>query len=437
MEVNVSKSVANNIRVRFAPSPTGALHIGSARTALFNYLFAKKNAGEIILRIEDTDKERNQDIFEKDIKDNLKWLGLNWGEEYKQSDRTDFYQKYLNQLVAGDKAYSKDGAYYFRTPTDGKIIVDDLIRGKVEFTAEAFDDFVIAKSNGDFIFHFVNVVDDWQMKISHVIRGEDHLSNTPKHILLFQAFGAEPPKYAHIPLILNPDRTKMSKRSGDVNFVDYINKGYLPIALINFLAQLGWSEPSAKEFFDLEELIQVFDLSRVQKAGAVFDIKYLNHLNHHYLNQMPLAEYYKLAKPHLPFAGTDEYHQQVLKLLQDRAEYLAELPKLAEYFYQSPEYDKDLLVFKKSTPALTGRGLQAAHKVLSALAPSSWTETGLQQVLDDTIVAEGLTAGDLFWPVRAALSGLSGSPSPVELLAVLGKTESLQRLEIAITKLNG
>ncbi|MBU1092067.1 glutamate--tRNA ligase [Patescibacteria group bacterium] len=437
MEAKMDNLSAKDVRVRFAPSPTGALHIGSARTALFNYLFAKKNNGIVILRIEDTDKERSQDIFEQDIKENLIWLGLGWDEEYKQSERTELYQKYLDQLINEDKIYLKDGAYYFRTPTTGKIIVDDLIRGQVEFDATSFDDFVIAKSNGDFIFHFVNVIDDWQMQISHVIRGEDHLSNTPKHILLFQALGATPPKYAHIPLILNPDRTKMSKRSGDVNFADYIDKGYLPIALINFLAQLGWSEPSGKEFFDLEELIQVFNLSRVQKAGAVFDIKYLNHLNHHYLNQLSLDEYYKLVKPNWPFAGTDEYHKKVLALLQDRAEYLTNLPELANYFYQAPDYEKDLLIFKKSTPQLTSQGLQTAHKVLSALDPDAWTEAGLQQVLDDTIEVEGLSAGDLFWPVRVALSGLSGSPSPVELLVVLGKEESLNRLEIAITKLNG
>lgn len=429
--------MGGEIRVRFAPSPTGALHIGSARTALFNYLFAKKNNGKMILRIEDTDKERSQIIFEQDIKKGLEWLGLSWDEEYKQSLRIDIYQKYLDQLIKEDRAYLKDGAYYFRTPLEGKIIVDDLIRGQVEFDANSFDDFVIAKSNGDFIFHFVNVVDDWQMKISHIIRGEDHLSNTPKHILLFQAFGAEPPKYAHLPLILNSDRTKMSKRFSDTNFSDYIAKGYLPIGIINFLAQLGWSDPSGQEFFSLEEQIQAFDLTRVQKAGAVFDIKYLNHINHHYLSQMPFDDYYTLAEPFITFAGNPDYHKKVLKLLQERAQYLGELPELMDYFYQPKDYAMDLLVFRKSTPALTMQGLDVAYKVLTALDKSSWQEKELQQVLDDTIAVEGLTAGDLFWPVRVALSGLNGSPSPVELLSTLGKEESLKRIELAIKKLNG
>jgi len=429
--------MGGEIRVRFAPSPTGALHIGSARTALFNYLFAKKLNGKIILRIEDTDKERSQDIFEQDIKNGLKWLGLTWDEEYKQSERTKLYQKYLDQLIKEDKAYLQDGAYYFRTPTTGKIIVDDLIRGQVEFTADSFDDFVIAKSTGDFVFHFVNVIDDWQMQISHIIRGEDHLSNTPKHILLFQAFNTDPPKYAHIPLILNPDRTKMSKRSGETNFAEYITTGYLPIALINFLAQLGWSDTKGREFFDLNEQIQAFDLSRVQKAGAVFDIKYLNHINHHYLSQLSFDDYYKLAETFIPFSGTPTYHKKVLRLLQERAQYLGELSELIDYFYQAKDYETDLLIFKKSTPVLTGQGLTVAHKVLTALNKSSWQEDNLQQVLNDTIAVEGLTAGDLFWPVRVALSGLSGSPSPVELLSVLGKEESLKRIELAIKKLNG
>lgn len=425
------------MRVRFAPSPTGALHIGSVRTALFNYLFAKKHNGTVILRIEDTDKERSQKIFEKDIKKGLKWLGLTWEEEYKQSRRRALYKKYLKQLIKEKKAYLQDGAYYFKTPIEGKIIVNDIVHGKVEFEADSFDDFVIAKSNGDFVFHLVNVIDDWQMGISHVIRGEDHLSNTPKHILLFQAFGAEPPQYAHIPLILNPDRTKMSKRSGDTNFADYVTKGYLPIALINFLAQLGWSDPQGREFFNADELIQVFDLSRVQKAGAVFDIKYLNHINHHYLSQLPFDEYYKIAKKFIPFVGKPTFHKKVLKLLQERAEYLGELSELTKYFYQIEDYNKELLVFKNSTPELTGRGLAISYKVLSALGKGSFKENKLQQILDGTIAAEGLMAGDLFWPVRVALSGLSGSPSPVELLSVLGKEESLKRIEVAIKKLNG
>jgi len=424
------------VRVRFAPSPTGALHIGGARTALFNYLFAQKHNGQLILRLEDTDTERSQEIFIKDIKSGLKWLGFSFDEEYKQSERTDVYKKYLKQLQDKDLVYRHDGAIYFKTPTEGKIIVDDIIRGKVEFDATSFDDFVVVKSNGNFTFHFVNVVDDLDMQISHVIRGEDHLSNTPKHILLFRALDAKAPKYVHIPLILNPDRSKMSKRSGEVNFAEYIKKGYLPIGMINFLAQLGWSDKDGEEFFTLSELIQAFDLNRVQKAGAVFDIKYLNHINHHYLSRLSIDDYYQLAKPFILFKGTDEYHKQVLNLLQDRAQYLGQLSELMGYFYQDISYTKDLLVFKKSTPQLTIKGLRLAYQVLKDLNENSWQENNLQQILDESIAAESLSPGDVFWPIRVALSGLLGSPSPVELLTVLGKEKSIERIETALKKID-
>ncbi len=426
-----------NVRIRFAPSPTGALHIGGARTALFNYLFAKKYSGKFILRLEDTDKERSNNVFIEDIKSGLKWLGFKWDEEYKQSERFEIYKKYLQKLKDKNLIYSHDGAIYFKTPTEGKIIVKDIVRGEVEFEADSFDDFVIVKSNGDFTFHFVNVVDDLDMKISHVIRGEDHLSNTPKHILLFQALDAKVPQYAHIPLILNPDRSKMSKRSGEVNFVDYIEKGYLPIGLINFLAQLGWSDKDGEEFFTFKELIKTFDLDRVQKAGAIFDIKYLNHINHHYLAKLSLDEYYKLAKPFFSFKGSSKYHKQVLGLLQDRAQFLAQLPELMGYFYQDIDYDTKLLIFKKSTPQLTTKGLEVALKVLETIDEKSWTLNKLQQILDKTITAESILPGDIFWPIRVALSGLSGSPSPVELLEILGKKESIKRIKTSLKKLNG
>jgi len=425
------------VRVRFAPSPTGALHIGGARTALFNFLFAKKHQGQFVLRLEDTDTERSQEVFTEDIKTNLKWLGFDWDEEYKQSERKEIYQKYLQILKDKDLVYEKDGATYFKTPTQGKVIVPDIIRGNVEFEASSFDDFVVVKSDGGFTFHFVNVIDDLDMQISHVIRGEDHLSNTPKHILLFQALEATVPQYAHIPLILNPDRSKMSKRSGEVNFSEYVKKGYLPIGMINFLAQLGWSDKNGEEFFSLEELIKAFSLDRVQKAGAVFDIKYLNHINHHYLSRLSLEDYCYLAEPFIKYDGDEKYHKQVLNLLQDRAQYLGELPELMQYFYEDIDYDKDLLVFKKSTPQLTTKGLNLALEVLYNLDQSSWEESKLQQVLEEGIAAKSLSPGDVFWPIRVALSGLSGSPSPTELLEVLGKDKSIERIKTALIKIDG
>lgn len=444
------------VRVRFAPSPTGALHIGGARTALFNYIYAKGKSpstgsgsrGDFILRFEDTDKDRSETIFEDSIRNGLKWLGIKWDkkDEYYQSQRADIYQNYLSTLKAKDLIYEHDGGFYFRLPPKNKkIVVDDLVRGRIEFNSQDLDDIVLIKKDGNPTFHFANVVDDIDMKITHVIRGEDHLSNTPKHTLLYEALGAPLPQFAHIPLILNPDRTKMSKRmdavsspqAGDVDLESYIKAGYLPEAMINFLAQLGWSPPSANDFFTLTELIKMFGLNRVQKAGAVFDIKLLNHINHHYLMGKSLDEYVKLAKPFVKHirAGAKTM-RTVLSLVQDRAQTLSEIPGLIEYFFTEPKYDSQLLIFKRSSLEQTARGLDMALKVLEAISEKDWVETKLRQVLDNTVAAEDLLPGDVFWPVRVALSGLSGSPSPTELLTALGKQESLQRIAMAIKKLN-
>lgn len=424
-------------RVRFAPSPTGPLHIGSARTALFNYLYAKKNGGVFVLRFEDTDKERSQKVFEENILAGIKWLGLEVDEIYYQSKRENSYQSALKKLTDRGLIYEQDGGVYFKLPVENKkIIVEDIIRGKVEFDSKDFDDLVLFKKDGSPTFHFANVVDDIEMKITHVIRGEDHLSNTPKHILLYEALDAPLPQFAHIPLILNPDRSKMSKRTGDTNFDSYIGAGYLPEALINFLVQLGWSDPESREFLTMDEIIQSFDLSRVQKAGAVFDIKHLNHLNHHYLMQKSLDEYIQLAEPFTKqFTGDRALLESAIKLIQDRAQILSEIPELISYFFSQPEYDTPLLIFKKSSPEQTMKGLTTALKVLEAITEKDWTQEKLQSILDEATAAESLLPGDLFWPIRVALSGQEGSPSPVELLSTLGKEESISRIKIAINKM--
>jgi glutamyl-tRNA synthetase len=432
----------NKIRVRFAPSPTGPLHIGGARTTLFNYLFARQNNGVFVVRVEDTDMARSQKVFEQNIFDGLKWLGFEPDEIYHQSDRMDVYKEYAQKLTDAGLTYEQDGGLIFKIPTDNRaLVVDDIIRGKVEFNSKDFDDIVLFKKDGMPTFHFANVVDDLTMQITHVIRGEDHLSNTPKHIMLFQAFDVAPPIYAHIPLILNEDRSKMSKRSGDTALSEYIAAGYLPEAMINFLVHLGWSDKDAQEFFTLEELLKKFDLSRVQKGGAVFNIKHLNHLNHHYLMQKPLDEYIELAKPYVASVSPRNAEElpllrAALKLIQDRAQTLSEIPDLISFFFQLPPYEAELLVFKKSSPEQTLKGLSSAHKVLEVLEEGEWTMEKLQQVLDATLAAESLNPGDLFWPVRVALSGNSASPSPVELLEALGKTESLERIKTALVKIN-
>jgi glutamyl-tRNA synthetase len=463
------------VRVRFAPSPTGPLHVGGARTALFNYLYAKQVGGVFVLRFEDTDESRSEAVFEESIVSGLKWLGLNWDEEYYQSKRAEVYQTYLQKLTDAGLTYKQDGGIYFRLPTDSReIIVHDIVRGEVKFNSQDFDDIVLFKRDGTPTFHFANVVDDIDMNITHVIRGEDHLSNTPKHILLYEALGAEIPQFAHIPLILNPDRSKMSKRTGDTAVEEYQKAGYLPEAMINFLVQLGWSPPEdttpssvIRQLTDppLQELIRLFNLERVQKAGAVFDLKYLNHLNHHYLMQKSLDEYVELATPYLNVipsvaeeskqenkqdGSTDPLTRFVLSspkglpanlltralaLVQDRAQTLSEIPELIEYFFQAPDYDAKLLVFKKSSPDQTQKGLDAALKVLEVVDESEWNQAKLQQILDQVIATEGLQPGDIFWPVRVALSGEEGSPSPVELLEALSKLESISRIKTAIKKL--
>jgi glutamyl-tRNA synthetase len=426
------------VRVRFAPSPTGPLHIGSARTALFNFLYAKKHSGVFVLRYEDTDLARSQKVFEENIEQGLAWLGFKADEMYHQSERETVYRSYLQKLTDGGLTYEHDGGVYFQIPEDNrKVVVDDLIRGKVEFQSQDFDDLVLFKKDGSPTFHFANVVDDIEMGITHVIRGEDHLSNTPKHIMLYQALGATPPQFAHIPMILNEDRSKMSKRTGDVNLDDYRQNGYLPEAVINFIVQLGWSDPKSREFLTLDEVVESFDLSRVQKGGAIFSVKHLNHLNHHYLMQKTDDEYFEIAEPYIrPFLGDEALLKKALKLVQDRAKILSEIPELIDFFFTQPEYDSPLLIFKKSSPEQTAKGLDTALKVLEAIDETAWDKTRLQQILDEALVAEGLQPGDLFWPVRVALSGREASPSPVELLEALGRDESLLRIKRSINKLS-
>ena len=425
------------IKVRFAPSPTGPLHIGGARSALFNYLFARKQNGVFVLRVEDTDTERSEEVYYEDIIKGLNWLGLNPDEIYRQSERADIYKAHAEQLTASGLTYEQDGGLYLRIPTDDqKIVVHDLIRGDVEFNSKDFDDIVLLKKDGNATFHFANVVDDITMGITHVIRGEDHLSNTPKHIMIYQALGAEVPTFAHMPLILNEDRSKMSKRSGDTSLTEYINKGYIQPALINFLVQLGWSDKDGQEIFNLDELVDKFSLERVQKGGAVFNLKHLNYLNHHYLSRLPFAEYQELAHPFVKqFEGNKTLLESALKLTQDRAQYFDQLPELIEFFFNLPEYEASMLVFKKSSPDQTQKGLQAGYSVLKEIDHQDWNQDKLQQVLDITLDAEALNPGDLFWPIRVALSGLMGSPSPVEILEALGKEESLSRLELALAKI--
>ncbi len=483
----MTESPNKPVRTRFAPSPTGFFHIGSARTVLFNWLFTRQNNGKFILRIEDTDIERSNSDFEKDIIDGIKWLGLDWDEgPYRQSERLDIYEKYLRKLIEEDRAYycfcskedlesdrqamlsqgmapkyggrcrhiKKDEAekrvkagepavIRFRVP-EVEVEFTDIIRGKVKFDASLTGDIVIAKDSRSPLFNFSNAVDDAEMKITHVIRGEDHLSNTPKQILIQKALGFETPHYAHLPLILTPDRKKMSKRYLETALIDYAKDGYLKEAIINFLAFLGWHPKGDKEILGIGELIKEFDLKRVQKAGAVFNLEKLEWLNGQYIKTLPPEELAERIKNFIPESWLNENNKEILikaiSLEKERIKKLSDFKESADFFFGLPDYDEKLLAWPRPTGEefiMNKEKTSANLKLLSEEIDKMFKADFTKEKIEETIVP--LTAvwgrGDLLWPLRAALSGKEASPGPFEIMEVLGKEETLKRLQMAIEKL--
>lgn len=428
------------IITRIAPSPTGLFHIGTARTALFNYLFAKKNGGDFRLRLEDTDQARNHPDFEKDILEGLTWLGLNWdGQIIKQSERMEKYQFAAMKLVEESKAYEKDGAIWFKIPKDERLEFDDLVFGKISVATKDLKDFVILKSDRWPTFHLAVVCDDEEMGVTDIIRGDDHLTNTHSHVLLQKALGYRTPNYAHLPLILNPDRSKMSKRKDQVSISkDFRDRGYLPEAMVNFLAMLGWSPKTEQEAFSLSDLISNFEISGVQKSGAVFNIEKLNRVNQIYLQKLSNEELLELAKS-LPTAEKLKRYDQAMLLkavpiVRERLERADQLLESVEFLFDLPEYEGGLLVFKKSGPEKCKAGLEKAKSVLGDL--TDWSQAEIKSSLQSIIETDGLAPGEVFWPVRVALSGLPGSPPPEQIAEVLGKDEAAIRFDIAINKIN-
>lgn len=480
------------IRVRLAPSPTGWLHLGNARTALFNWLFARSKAGKLILRIEDTDKTRSKDEFTHDIIDCLLWLGIEWDEgperseplgPYKQSERLEIYQKYAQELIKAGVAYNcycteeelekerkvqelkKQAPRYsgrcrrlkpeevkkfeaegrkpaLRFQVKPKIIkIKDLIKGEVEFNSELFGDFVIVKSDNMPTFIFAGVVDDYLMKISHVIRGEDHLSNTPRQILLSDALNIPVPEFGHLPLILNPDRTKLSKRKNPTSVSkDFRDKGYLPETMINFMALLGWSSKTDKEIWTLEELITEFDFKNVGKSPSIFDQKKLDYLNGYYIRKMSLGELAKasedLLKDH-EFLKDKRKFLMVLPLVQERLKKISDIPEQIEFFYHSPKNYQNILIPKnpalpagRSTAEKTKKALSEALKYLSE--ENDFCRDSLDQLLRAVAKKNDFSPGEVLWPVRVALTGKTASPGTFEVLESLGKEESLKRIKAAI-----
>ena len=490
------------VRCRIAPSPTGPLHVGTARTALFNYLFAKRQGGTFILRMEDTDVARSTLEYERDILDNLHWLGIEWDEgpevagmpargaygPYRQMQRLDRYAAAAERLLHEDRAYycyctpeelaadknAQEAAHQpphyvgrcasltpeqrrakeaeGRTPVirfrvgEGVVAFDDIVRGRVEIDTTALGgDLIIVRSNGTPLYHFVVAVDDAEMAITHVIRGEDHLSNTPKHILLFRALGAEIPQFAHLPLILNPDRTKMSKRKSQTAVAAFRADGFVAEAFVNFLALLGWSSGTEEEIFSMAELVDRFDLSRVQSAGAVFDRERLEWLNGQWIRRLPEEELVERLMPFLRAdleraqsggalvrMPTDEDLRPLIPMIRERLPTLAAVGPLVDFlFIEDVTVAPDLLVPKRWDGPTTAEALKAAREVIAEVGRVSYEADELEGPLRRLAEERGWKAGDLFMAIRAAVTGRTATPPLFDTLVAVGYERTLRRLDEA------
>ncbi|NLZ38549.1 MAG: glutamate--tRNA ligase [Firmicutes bacterium] len=484
------------VKVRFAPSPTGPLHIGGARSALFNWLFARHHNGIMVVRIEDTDLDRSTREYEELILDSLRWLGIDWDEgvgvggpngPYRQQERLSLYRPFTERLLASGQAYEcfcteeeleaerqrliaqgktprylgrcrdlspqekeamraqgRKPAIRFRVPEGKLLVVDDLVRGRVEFESDDIGDFIIVKSDGYPTYNYAVVLDDALMGITHILRGEEHLSNTPRQLLIYEALDFKPPQFAHISLILGEDRSKMSKRHGATSVVQYREEGYLPEALVNFLALLGWSPEGEEEIFTREELIQLFSLERVSKSPAVFNLEKLKWMNAHYIKELPVAELTKLCLLHLQKAGligTDltaeqmSWLEQVVDTVMGKLEYLAQIPDLVKVFFgetvELAEEDaaaKEVLALETSSAVL-----QAFLK--KAQEASAWDEPQIRQILKEIGKEIGVKGKALYMTVRVAVSGQSHGPDLNSLLTLLGPKVVIKRINYTLNNL--
>ncbi|MEP6808282.1 MAG: glutamate--tRNA ligase [Chloroflexota bacterium] len=485
-----------SIRVRMAPSPTGPLHIGTARTSLYNFLFARHVGGTYVLRVEDTDVARGTDEWETDIIDNLHWLGITWDEgpqsadggdigpygPYRQSQRMELYAREADRLLASGDAYhcyctpdeleavrheqernheapryngrclrltdaeraafeaeGRRPALRFQVPPD-KIRFDDLIRGDVEFDNALLGDFVIVRGDGMPLYHFVVVVDDEAMAITHVVRGEDHLSNTPKHIALIRALGYREPRFGHIPLILNPDRSKMSKRKSQTAITAYREQGYLPEAMVNFLAFLGWSPGTEEEIFSLEELAARFEIGEVHKAGAVFDKDRLDYLNGVYIRSLADGQLAYRLRPFIPEELDDGILMRLAPLLKERLVRLGDASELAAFLTETDDqiaalYEPELLLPKGRTAAETAEALTIARGALGAIDQPDFAAGELEAICRSSAEAHGWKAGDFFRPLRVAITGRLVSPPLFGSMELLGRERTLARVDEALKRL--
>jgi glutamyl-tRNA synthetase len=432
------------VRTRFAPSPTGFLHVGGARTALFNWLFARKHGGQFILRIEDTDEKRNTAEANQVIFDGLNWLGLDWDEgpdkggdygPYRQSERNAVYEKHLAVLEAGGHVYEDGGSIRFRSPRK-PVVVEDMICGRIEFDMSnpaTHPDMTIRRPDGSWIFHFVNVVDDIEMKLTHVIRGEDHLSNTPKHIELYNSLGATPPKFGHIPLILNHEGKKLSKRDGGSSITYFLDHGYAPEAVINYLCLLGWSPGENRERLDVAEIRELFDLEHINRRNAIFDLDKCFWLNGQHILAMSLERFVQLAKPFVDKAGVpygnDAALLPALAIVKAKVKHFSDVPDWIGFLF-TEDFAMDPEAVEKSLkkPGAAGR-VDALVKAFREV--SEWSHAKLEESLKATAASLGVKTGELVHPARVAASGRSVGPGLYEMLEVLGKDRTLARLERA------
>jgi len=491
------------VKTRFAPSPTGFLHIGNLRSVLFEYLFAKHNNGTFFLRIEDTDQAREVEGAVDNLLKILKWVGIEPDEglfinsegkvaekgsfgPYTQSQRLDLYQKYAQELIDKGHAYYcfcsserlatlrqeqeqakkptkydglcrnlsleeakariTDGEKYvirMKMPENKDIEFEDMVRGKIKFNTRELDDQVLLKADGFPTYHLAHVVDDHLMEATHVIRGEDWLPSTPKHIILFDYFNWQAPIYAHVPNVLNLNKSKLSKRQGDVSTEDYRAKGYLPEALINYLALLGWNPGTEQEIFSMEELIKEFSFDKVHKAGAVFDLKKLDWMNSEYIKKMDLDKFIDLARPYLEkniggeIKNIDENRlQKIYELEKQRIFKLSEIGEGVKFlFTDSLDYDGQMLVWKKSNPETAIKSLSFLIDELNDYSESNWTAKGLEEKIINFVITNNFNNGEVLWPMRVALTGQEKSPTPFEVAEILGKEKTIERLQKAVEKL--
>lgn len=420
------------IRVRIAPSPTGYAHVGTAYTALFNYAFAKHTSGKFIIRIEDSDLKRNIEGAEQKIYEALDWLGISWDEgttkgggygPYKLSERLTLYKQKAKELLEKGLAYEDEGAIRFKNPKE-TVSWNDLVRGEISFPGEEITDFVMMKSDGYPTYNFNVVVDDIAMEITHVIRGEDHISNTPRQIALYKAFGAKVPEFAHHPMLLNNKKQKLSKRDASVDVMEYKGMGILPEAFINFLSLMGWSHPTEKEIFDIHEFTKEFTLERVRKSGAIFDMNKLLWMNQQYIQQAEISN----LKSQITNFFDNKYDEakigEIVPLINTRIKTLKEFESIAGFFFSEPEVNSNL--YEENYKDHIGSSLSRLENL------NDWTKEKIDEALMAEVTKKGYHTGKFFMHMRIAITGSKVTPPMSESLVILGKEETVKRLQKAL-----